>query len=103
MPDFLFSYRGDPVADARQTATEAREGQARFDVWVAGLGEAAIVPGTPVRDCQRVGGEARVCCGKARLCPRLFDHSCGRYRRCPQIWHVRARIWNGVISKLLKQ
>ncbi len=56
MPDYLFSYRGDPADSDGQTAAEAREGQARFDTWVAGLGEAVIVPGTPVRDCQRVGG-----------------------------------------------
>ena len=54
MPDYIFSYRGSPTAAKSQSPDEARKGKARFDAWVANLGDSAIVPGTPVKNCREV-------------------------------------------------
>lgn len=65
MPEYLFSYRGDPAVAAAQTPAQARAGQARFDAWVGALGDAAIVPGTPVNHCQLVSSQGTADTGPA--------------------------------------
>lgn len=54
MPAYIFSYRSSPAAVKAQSPEEARKGAARFDAWVESLGESAIVPGTPIKDCHEV-------------------------------------------------
>jgi hypothetical protein len=52
MPDYLFAYR---IGRMPKTPEEGARGRARFMAWLRDLGEAAVVPATPLGKSKWVG------------------------------------------------